>query len=162
MLIRDHFPALRDWGFQILACDLSVEILQRAKRGRYGQMEVNRGLPARLLIKYFDKVGADWQIKEEIRRMVEFRQANLTEPWPAFPPADVVFLRNLLIYFDAETKKQVLASVHHILRPDGYLFLGGAETTMNLDERFERVQFERTAYYRRLTRAGAPAVPAGS
>jgi chemotaxis protein methyltransferase CheR len=156
MLIREHFPLLRDRRVQIVACDLSLEMLDRARRGRYGQMEVNRGLPARLLVKYFDKSGADWQIKDEIRRMVEFRQINLTERWPSFPPADVVLLRNMLIYFDVETKKRVLSSAFNVLRPGGYLFLGGAETTMNLDERFERIQFERTAFYRRPSKVVGP------
>ena len=148
MLLREHFPALAGWEVRILASDLSLEVLERARQGRYSQMEVNRGLPARLLVKYFQKHGAEWQIKDEVRRMVEFRQINLIEPWPALPPQDLILVRNVLIYFDDAAKKGVLGKVRRLLRPDGRLFLGTAETTFNLDEGFERVQIERAVCYR--------------
>ena len=83
------------------------------------------------LVKHFDQVGADWQISATIRGLVEFRQMNLTEPWPSFPKIDVVFIRNVLIYFDIPTKQAILGRVRNVLAPDGYLFLGGAETTMS-------------------------------
>ncbi|HVS36712.1 MAG TPA: protein-glutamate O-methyltransferase CheR [Gemmataceae bacterium] len=148
MLIREHFPALTGWAVRILAADLSPDSLERARQGRYSQMEINRGLPARLLVKYFQKHGAEWRIKDEVRRMVEFRRANLIDPWPALPPQDVILLRNVLIYFDEATKKAILGKVRRLLRPDGRLFLGAAETTFNLDDGFERVQAGRTACYR--------------
>ncbi len=148
MVLRDHFPVLRNWWLTLLATDLASDALERARRGRYTQMEVNRGLPVSHLIKHFRKEGQDWQLKDEVRKMVDFRQLNLIEPWPALPFLDVIFLRNVLIYFDVSTKKDILAKVRQVLRPDGYLFLGGAETTLNLDDAFERVDFERAGCYR--------------
>ncbi|MBI3410973.1 MAG: protein-glutamate O-methyltransferase CheR [Planctomycetes bacterium] len=148
ILLREHFPILAGWKVNILATDLSLEILERAKRGRYSQVEVNRGLSARLLVKFFDKQGLEWQLKEDIRRLITFRQLNLIEAWPWMAPADVILVRNVLIYFDVETKKAILGKVKRLLRPDGFLFLGGAETTMNLDDGFDRVEFERAGCYR--------------
>jgi chemotaxis protein methyltransferase CheR len=148
MLVREHFPALAAGGLRIIASDLSTEMLDRARQGLYTQMEVNRGLPARLLVKYFDKQGPHWQIKDDLRRLVEFRPINLTNAWPPLPALDVILLRNVLIYFDVATKQRILAKVRQVLRPDGYLLLGGAETTINLDDAFERVQVDRSGYYR--------------
>jgi chemotaxis protein methyltransferase CheR len=148
MLIREHFPALGGWNVKILATDLSSEVLEKAKEARYSQLEVGRGMPAALLVKYFERHGLDWQLKPEIRRSVEFRQMNLAEPWPALPPADLVMVRNVLIYFDTDTKKAILGKVRGVLKNDGYMFLGAAETTLNLDEGFERLQFQRTGCYR--------------
>jgi chemotaxis protein methyltransferase CheR len=148
MLVCEHFPALAAGRLRILASDLSTEMLDRARKGVYGQMEVNRGLPARLLVKYFQKQGSDWQIKDDVRRLIEFRQINLVGTWPALPALDVVLLRNVLIYFDVATKKQILGKVRQLLRPDGCLILGGAETTINLDDTFERVAVGRSGYYR--------------
>lgn len=148
MLVREHFPALTTWNVQIIGSDLSTEILRRARQGCYGQLDINRGLPARLLVKYFVNVGSGWQLKDEIRRMVEFRNINLIDTWPALAPLDVILLRNVLIYFDVTMKKRILQRVRQALRPDGYLLLGGAETTLNLDDMFERVQFERSCCYR--------------
>ena len=148
MLLREHAGQLAGWRIDLLATDLSHEVLGRARRGTYGQVEVNRGLPAPFLVKYFDRSGAHWQIKEEISGMVDFRELNLAATWPALAPFDVVFLRNVLIYFDVDTKKSILGRVRRILRPDGYLFLGAAETTMNLDDGFERVQIGNSGCYR--------------
>jgi chemotaxis protein methyltransferase CheR len=148
LLLREHFPGLTDWTVQFIATDLSLEMVRRARAGRYSQLEVNRGLPAPLLVKYFHRHGVEWQIKEELRRMVEFRQMNLVEAWSALPEMDVIFMRNVLIYFDVSTKKNILAKVRRLLRPDGYLFLGAAETTLNLDDGFERMQFEKAGCYR--------------
>jgi chemotaxis protein methyltransferase CheR len=148
MLIEEHFPELHDWRVTILATDISTDALVRARAGRYSQFEINRGLPARYLIKYFDKVGLDWEIHASIRRRVEFREMNLARTWPPMPHADVVFLRNVLIYFDVDTKRNVLARVRRILRPDGYLFLGAAETTVNLDDAFRRAPWGRASCFR--------------
>jgi chemotaxis protein methyltransferase CheR len=147
MLLRENFPQLQTWKINFIASDISKEMLERCREGCYSQLEVNRGLPAPLLIKYFQKIGTQWQIKDELRRMVDFHQLNLAQAWPALPPMDVIFMRNVLIYFDVQTKKDILARVRRVLKPDGYLFLGGAETTLNLDESFKRVQIDKTAYY---------------
>ena len=148
MLLRDSFPELAAWRVQIVATDLSTEILDRAKRGAFTQLEVNRGLPAPMLVRYFTRNGLEWQVSDQVRNMITFRELNLIEAWPSMPRADVVFLRNVLIYFDIPTKKTILAKIRQVMRPDGDLFLGGAETTMNLDDAFERVQLDKTGCYR--------------
>lgn len=147
MLLRESFPQLQTWKINFIASDISKEMLERCREGCYSQLEVNRGLPASLLVKYFQKIGTQWQIKDELRRMVDFRQLNLAQAWPALPFMDVIFMRNVLIYFDMETKKGILSRVKKILKPDGTLFLGGAETTLNIDESYKRVQIDKTAYY---------------
>lgn len=148
MLIRESFPALADWSVKILATDLSKAMLARGREGRFTQLEINRGLPARYLVKYFSQRGVEWQVQDDIRAMVEFRELNLAGRWPAMSPPDIVFLRNVLIYFDVATKREVLAKVRLVMRPDGYLFLGGAETTINLDDAFERVSLGKSTCYR--------------
>ncbi|MGE0679666.1 MAG: protein-glutamate O-methyltransferase CheR [Candidatus Binatia bacterium] len=148
LLLREHFPLLANWTVRFMATDLSVEMVERARAGRYSQLEVNRGMPAPLLVKYFQRHGVEWQVKEELRKTVEFRQMNLLDAWAALPEMDVIFMRNVLIYFDVPTKKAILAKVRRLLRPDGYLFLGAAETTLNLDDGFERVQFDKAGCYR--------------
>lgn len=147
MLLREHFPVLAGWNIQLIATDISNDVLDRAREGCYSQVEVNRGLPAALLVKYFQRVGIEWQIKEEIRRMVQFCQINLSGVWMELPMMDIVMMRNVLIYFDLETKRSILRKVRRLLKPDGYLFLGGAETTLNLDDSYERVPVGKTVCY---------------
>ncbi len=147
MLVCEHFPVLANRRIRIIATDLSQTILARASEGIYSQIEVHRGLPAALLIKYFDKQGLHWRIKPVIRRMVEFQQGNLAEAWPLIPPLDIIFMRNVLIYFDVETKKTILAKIRNVLKPDGYLFLGSSETTLNLDSTFEPVSTGKSICY---------------
>jgi chemotaxis protein methyltransferase CheR len=149
MTIADAFPELSAWDVRILATDLSAAMVERGRSGLYKALEVSRGLPAPLLVKYFAKAGVDYQLKPEIRSMVEFSELNLIRAWPAFPTFDIVFLRNVLIYFDVDTKRAIIGRVKRLLAPDGYLFLGAAETTMNIDDGFERVPVERAGCYRR-------------
>lgn len=148
MILRDTFPQLRNWKVSILATDISTQVLARARSGRYSQLEVNRGLPAPLMVKYFTKDGTEWVLKDDIRQMVEFRELNLAERWIGLPQFDVVFMRNVLIYFDIQTKKDILAKIRQVMRPDGWFFLGNAETTMALDENFERNQVDKAVSYR--------------
>jgi chemotaxis protein methyltransferase CheR len=149
MLIYDAFPQLRNgWKVNLLAGDLSQEMLKRARQGLFSQLEVNRGLPATHLVRYFRKDGAGWQVKDEIRSMIQFHELNLATSWPNVPPVDFLFLRNVLIYFDMETKRQILRKARGVLKGDGVLFLGGAETTFNVDDAWERVQSGKTVYYR--------------
>lgn len=148
MILREHFPVLNNWKVRLIATDLSSQILGRAREGLFNQTEVNRGLPLPLLLKYFKKEGLQWRISEEIRRSVEFRELNLVETWPSLPAMDIVFLRNVLIYFSTDTKKAILAKLRRCLRPDGCLFLGAAETTMNLDASFTRAEVGKTICYR--------------
>lgn len=138
MLLSEHFPQLEAWDLQILATDISQTMLARCRSGVYSQLEVNRGLPAALLIKYFRKNGLDWQVDERLRNRIEWREFNLVgRGWGVLPKFDLVLLRNVMIYFDLETKRGILANVRRVLRPDGYLFLGTAETTANLDDAFQ-------------------------
>ncbi|MGA2882941.1 MAG: protein-glutamate O-methyltransferase CheR [Bryobacteraceae bacterium] len=138
---------LSGWNLQILGTDLSDQILQRARDGRYMQIEVNRGLPATHLVKYFDRQNMDWQIKDHLRRMVQFEKFDLRNSMRTKGPFDVIFCRNVLIYFDTETKKKILAELRGALFPGGYLVLGGAETTLNLDDKFKRVTSGRAVFY---------------
>ena len=147
LLIREHFPELVSWEVKILATDISTEILERAGRGVFTQLEVNRGLPATMLVKHFQQRGNCWELNEGIRRAVEFREMNLCRPWPPMARMDLVLIRNVMIYFDVETKKEILGRVARILRPDGYLLLGGAETTLNLDDSYRRVERGKAGFY---------------
>jgi len=155
MLLQDHLPA--GWQYEILATDISHEMIERARNGQYSQVEMNRGLPAQLLIRHFERVGPTWQVAPALRRSITFQQVNLDGPLPTATPFDVVYLRNVLIYFDVETKRAVLRNVSRMMRPDGWLFLGAAETTIGVDDRFDRVPTGRTAAYRFRS-----AVPAGA
>lgn len=148
MLLQQEFPELATWQIRLIATDLSVAMVERTRAGRFGQLEVNRGLPARYL-GFFGRDGGHWRINERTRAMVDAFPMNLVAPWPrTLPRMDVVFLRNVLIYFDTETKRKVLGRVRDILNPDGFLFLGGAETTLNLDDGFERIPELNAGCYR--------------
>ncbi len=148
MLIHDAFPTLAGWSVRILASDISSEMIARARAGTYNQVEVNRGLPAAMLVRHFEKDERHWRISERIRGRIELRELNLAAEWPPLPLMDVIFLRNALIYFAQETKKAILEKVRSVLRPDGYLFLGSSETTLNIDPAFEPVKVERAIGYR--------------
>jgi chemotaxis protein methyltransferase CheR len=149
MIIREYFPQLLRWDLKLLATDVSERILQRARHGIYSQLEVNRGLPARLLTKYFVARGGNWEIIPELRDLVVFHQMNLSSPWAGIAEVDIAFLRNVLIYFDLETKRGILRQMRRVLQPDGLLILGCAETTLNLDDSFERVQIGQSCWYQR-------------
>ena len=148
MLLGEHFPELFTWSLRFIATDLSSEILSRAKAGRYTQFEVNRGLPAQLLVKYFTRQNGEWEVTPKLRRQVEFSELNLIQDWPSMPLMDLVMLRNVLIYFEPAVKRQILERVRRIMRPGGYLMLGGTETTLGLADAFERVQMNKTTLYR--------------
>jgi chemotaxis protein methyltransferase CheR len=152
MTIRDAFPQLAAWSVRILATDLSKEMVARCREGRFTQLEMNRGLPAQYLVKYFTKQGLEWQVKDELRKMVDVREMNLADRWPPLPPIDIVFIRNVLIYFDVSTKREILAKIRKLMRPDGYVFLGGAETTLNLDDAFQRVPIGKSTCYQLASR----------
>jgi len=149
MTIRENFPELADWRIKILATDISEEMLERCRSGLYSQLEVSRGLPARLLIKHFKKLGTRWQASEDLLSMIEYKQVNLAARLPFIPPMDIVFLRNVLIYFDSATKTKILTDVNKQLKPDGVLFLGTAESTIGLHTGFNPWTVDRTTCYRR-------------
>jgi chemotaxis protein methyltransferase CheR len=148
ILLREHFPELRDWNVRIVATDISPTMLDRTRQGRYSQLEVNRGLPAPMLVKHFTRDGMHWVVNEDLRRIVSAQFLNLAERWPVLPQFDLVLMRNVLIYFDVPTKQAILGKVRQHLRPDGLLLLGGAETTMNLDANFERIPHGRSTWHR--------------
>jgi len=152
LLMREHFPDMT--GVTILATDISRRVLAQAQAGRFTQIEVNRGLPAALLVKHFDRVGRDWQLHDRVRSAVTFRQLNLDRPLASVPAMDVVFLRNVLIYFNTDAKRALLKRIGKVLRPGGYLFLGGAETTYGLDDSYERLKLGRSICYRLKTSEG--------
>jgi chemotaxis protein methyltransferase CheR len=149
MLLLEDFPQLATWKVTIHATDLSEEVLARARKGRYTQLEVNRGLPITYLVKHFDKQGLEWELKPRVRERVVFDKLNLVKPWPALiGPFDLVMLRNVMIYFDVPTKTQILDRMHRVLRSDAYLFLGSAETTMGIHDGYERQPWGKTGFYR--------------
>jgi chemotaxis protein methyltransferase CheR len=130
-----------------LGTDLSDAALQQAREGCYNEFEISRGLPARLRNKYFRRRGDLWQASDQLRAMVNFRKLNLATQWPPLPMMDVVLLRNVMVYFQASTSRQILARVRGRLKPGGYLFLGGAETTLHLDPVFTRLRHAGFSYY---------------
>lgn len=131
MMMREYFPLLASWDIRIEGTDICTEVVERAQAGRYHRIEINRGMPARFIVKYFNRVLEDWEIKPEIREMCAFRQSNLCGPQFPFARAtdrfDVVFLRNVMLYFSPETRKMLLERIHRVLEPDGFLFLGASE-----------------------------------
>lgn len=139
MHIRERMPQLRDWQVQVIATDISPSCLAQARSGTYRQLEVNRGLPAPYLVKYFTRSGLDYTLKDDIRQAVEFRALNLVGNWPIDIRPDLLLMRNVLIYFDQPTKAAILGKVRQVLAPDGCLVLGAAETTLNVDPAFERL-----------------------
>jgi chemotaxis protein methyltransferase CheR len=163
MVLRESQPALEGWDIRIIASDISRSVLARARAGRYTQFEVNRGLPAHLLVKYFDQQGTTWEIRPEIRRMVEFREMNLIHPWVDIPAMHLILMRNVMIYLDVATKKTILGRVGQLLDPGGYLLLGGAETTSTIDPSFEPASLDGAmCFRRRLERPRvAPVRPVG-
>jgi chemotaxis protein methyltransferase CheR len=131
MLLLEHFPQLAAWNVRIEGTDISSEVVQRCQGGSYHRIEMNRGLPARNIVRFFDHQGEDWTVKPELKTLTNFRQANLCGDQLPFPPGtprfDVIFLRNVMLYFSQETRKKLLANVHRMLAPDGILFLGSSE-----------------------------------
>jgi chemotaxis protein methyltransferase CheR len=136
MMLNDQ--GFGDWNIQILGTDLNQQMVDRARSGRYLQIEVNRGLPSPCLIKYFKRQGVDWQISDQIRKMVRFEQFDLRQKMRSFGPFDLVFIRNVLLYFDAPTRRGILKEIHGTLFRGGWLLLGSAEVPSGLEEFFDR------------------------
>lgn len=129
MLLYDSFPVfVNNWNLQILASDVSEELIAKARSGTYSDLEIQRRLPKRLVRRYFQRQGNDWVVSNEIRLMVQFRRIDLRQPLPPLPSMDLILLRNLLIYFDLDHQNQILERVSGVLKPDGYLLLGVGET----------------------------------
>ncbi len=164
MCLKELATELVGWKIEIVATDLSREVLEKAKSGVYSQFEVQRGLPIQMLVKYFSKAGDAWQISPELRAMVQFRSFNLLNDFSGFGTFDIVFCRNVLIYFDQATKIDVLDRMTRAVASDGYLVLGAAETVIGLNDNFKPVLDQhglyapsadrRNATARRLTAVG--------
>ncbi|MGE3476382.1 MAG: protein-glutamate O-methyltransferase CheR [Rhodospirillaceae bacterium] len=148
MLMAENAARLAGWRTQILAVDLDTKILKRAEAGIYTQFEVQRGLPVQMLMKYFEQCPGGWKAKPEIRSMVQFQRCNLLEPFSHLGEFDVIFCRNVLIYFDTPTKRHVLDRLANQLAPDGFLFLGGAETVLDITTSFAPSAGHRGLYLR--------------
>ncbi len=146
MIFEENKTLLQGWRTDITAFDLSNDILDIAKEGVYTQFEVQRGLPVNLLVKYFDQNNKGWRVKDEVKKHVTFKQQNLLEPLNFIQKFDVVFLRNVLIYFDVETKTKILSEIRKKLVPEGYLFLGSSETIIGITDEFKAVEGMRGIY----------------
>lgn len=146
MLLMEEGPKLAGWRIEIVATDLSSEMVAKARNGIYTQFEVQRGLPITHLVKYFRQVGDKWQISQELRDKIQFREFNLLSDMTPLGQFDVIFCRNVLIYFDQPTKGKVLESMAKLLPPDGVLYLGGAETVLGVTEKFKPMEGQRGLY----------------
>jgi chemotaxis protein methyltransferase CheR len=151
MLFADT-PELAGWRIQIVATDLSRGTLAKAQRGCYNALEVGRGLPARMLVKHFERAGTAFQVRSALREMIEWKQLNLAATWPALPIFDIVFMRNVLIYFQPATNQIILDNLRTKLHAQGYLFLGSTENMLGLRVGFESVTHGKTMLYRPSTR----------
>lgn len=148
MSIAEFFPNLAHWDVKIIGTDISRHVVDYAQKGRYRRLEVNRGLPARMLLKYMVREGEEWEVAPKVRSMCEFRYANLCAPLPHLPVFDLVMLRNVLLYFSQHDRKTVFKELHHKMAPDGYLVLGNAEQAEDSTNLFE-VEFAANCYFYR-------------
>ena len=161
MTLKEMGAALTGWRVEIIATDLSQEVLEKAKAGVYSQFEVQRGLPIQMLMKYFKQTGETWQVNPELRAMIQHRQLNLLQDFSHLGTFDVIFCRNVLIYFDQETKINIFNRLARQIEPDGFLVLGAAETVVGLTDTFKPLADRRGLYRPNDPRArGAGSVPA--
>lgn len=152
ILLNEHFrDLLGSWKVRILASDFSEPVIAQAREGVFSELDTARGLPPPLLAKYFRPLQGKWSIGQECRRLVEFRQLNLVAEWPMMPVCDVIFLRNVMLYFDVPTRAALVKRMRRSLRADGALFLGGAETMLGIDDGYERCAGLGCSYYRPKT-----------
>lgn len=158
--LKEMGDQIRGHEIEIVATEFASQILEKARSGLFSQFEVQRGLPIQLLVKYFDQVGGSWQITPNVRAMVQFRLFNLLHEFTHLGRFDLVFCRNVLIYFDHETKTQVLDRMGRITEPDGYLVLGAAETVVGLTDSFRPLPDHRGLYVPNLDRKGRTAFDA--
>lgn len=146
MILKENATSLAGWKIEIIATDICTEILHKAEEGAYTQFEVQRGLPIEFLVKYFKQEGERWLIDSSIRQMVTYKTFNLLDDPATLGSFDVVFLRNVLIYFDQPTKGKVLAGVARNMPADGFLYLGGAETVLGVSDAFQLIPGQRGIY----------------
>ena len=149
MVIKEHFQGLNNWKIEITASDISQQAINKGRDGRFTQVEVNRGLPIQLMIKYFKQNGAFWMINGKLKGMVKFRKVNLMGPFIGITGMDIIMCRYVLIYFDQKTKKGILEKLVKALNPGGYLFLGATETPVGLPSIMKRKAFGRTTCWQK-------------
>jgi chemotaxis protein methyltransferase CheR len=147
ILLRELNLSAPQWKVRFVASDLSRDMIARSRQGVYSPLEIGRGMPPALLAKYFRPVGAQFEVVDDIKRMVEFVEINLCDPWPLVGQFDLVMLRNVLIYFDTEMKREILRRMRRVLSPTGCLFLGAAETTLSLEGDLHKTQHGRASWY---------------
>lgn len=147
IVLREHFPELEHWNVRILATDVSQEMVERTRSGLYTEAEIGRGLAPELKRRYFDETRDGFRAVPRLRDLITTRQQNLVGTWAHTPSLDLALLRNVLIYFDVETKQRVLREFRRVLRPTGYLAMGGGESTFQLDPNYAKVQFGRSVFY---------------
>jgi chemotaxis protein methyltransferase CheR len=148
MSVAEYFPDLAHWDVKIIGTDISRHVVDYAQRGRYRRLEVNRGLPARMLLKYMVREGEEWEVVPRIRSMCEFRYANLCTPMPQLPTFDLVMLRNVLLYFSQQDRRTLFSEIYRKMAPGGYLVLGNAEQAEDSTNLFE-VEFAANCYFYR-------------
>ena len=156
MLLREAGQALAGWRVEIVATDLAQSVLEKSKAGMFSQFEVQRGLPIQMLIKYFTQVGELWQLNADIRGMVQHRQLNLLQDFSHLGMFDVIFCRNVLIYFDQDTKAAIFERLAKQLEPDGMLMLGAAESVVGITDAFKPYPDRRGLYQPNPVRTGRP------
>ena len=154
ILLEEQLPSLAGWDVRLTASDISRAALARARAGRYTQFEIDRGVTPRLLAKYFVRHGREWEVSAMLRGRVSFEEMNLADHWPAFPRLDLIVMRNVLMYLDPPTRKQIVARAARALGRGGYLMVGGSETLTGVDGLFDEVSFEGAVCYR--VREGRP------
>jgi chemotaxis protein methyltransferase CheR len=151
MILKEKAAQLADWRVEIVGTDISTEILARATAGVYSQFEVQRGLPIQLLMKYFKKEGEQWRISDELRSSIQYRTFNLLDPFTGLGNFDIVYCRNVLIYFDEATKRGVLTRIAQLMPADGFLLLGAAETVVGVTDVFAPMESARGLYVKNAT-----------
>jgi chemotaxis protein methyltransferase CheR len=156
MCLKERAAELAGWRIEIVATDLSQEVLEKSKAGIYSQFEVQRGLPIQLLVKYFTQKGELWQINADIRAMVQHRQLNLLQDFSHLGKFDIIFCRNVLIYFDLATKLSIFERLSKMTEPDGMLMLGAAETVVGVTDAFRPYPDRRGLYQPNPMRGARP------
>ena len=158
MILKEMSATMSGWRVEIVATDLSQEVLEKSKSGIFSQFEVQRGLPIQLLVKHFTQINETWQLSPEIRAMVQFKQLNLLHDFSHLGVFDVIFCRNVLIYFDQDTKVNVFNRLARVIEPDGFLVLGAAETVVGLSAGFSPYPDRRGLYHPSFAKTASPSI----
>ncbi len=148
MILKDHATQLAGWNIEILATDLDENIMDQARAGIYTQFEVQRGLPINYLVQHFEQKDEKWHIKDDIKNMITIKKQNLLQNFIERGPFDIVFCRNVLIYFDVPTKADIMGRIHGVMAQDGFMVLGGAETVLGISDKFKPISEHRGLYLR--------------